>query len=276
VYITFTIPFASVTALAAESIPLTAAKLMVSPFTTLSLASVTVARMVLVLVPSADRLLGVAVITIDSTGPAMNVTVVLAFTPLQVALTVAVPRSVALVKVTVAIPLKVVAVAEDKAPAVVVKLTVAPSGISWLLVSLTVARMTVESTPSATMVLLPAVMVTDPTGTVVMVMLAVPDVPFIDVAVIVSVPPAGTMFGAVYVTDATPFAFVIAVELDRVPLTTANVMVSLVTGFPLVSVAVASTVLVLVAWTLLGSAATVILVTGPATNSTVVESLTVA
>ena len=190
-------PLALVSALAAERMPLTDVKLMVSPLTTLLLASVTVARMVLVLIPSADKLFGLTETATALTGPATKVTVVVSFTPPEVAVTVAVPRLVALVRVTVATPFVVMALAADKVPAVVEKLTVVPSGTKWLLVFLTVARMTVESEPSATMVLLPEVTATEPTGTAVMVMVVVPKTPLLDVAVTVSVPPAGTVLGVV-------------------------------------------------------------------------------
>ncbi len=59
------------------------------------------------------------------------------------------------------------------------------------------AVMSVEEVPSATMLPLPVVTLTDPTVALIMVIVSDPIVPLVDVAVTVSVPPAGTVFGAV-------------------------------------------------------------------------------
>jgi len=190
-------PLASVTAVAAEKPPLTTVKLMVSPDTGLLLRSRTVAWMVLVLTPSADRLSGVARTFTVLTGPAIKLTVAESFTPPEVAVIVAVPRMVGLVRVTVAAPFVVVTMEADKAPAVAAKLTGVPSGILFPLVSFIMAVMSVEEVPSATMLALPAVTVTEPTVVAIIVMVSVPVVPFVDVAVTVSVPPAGTVSAAI-------------------------------------------------------------------------------
>jgi len=121
-------------------VPVVTLKLMVSPSTALRFRSVTTARIVLVPVPSADKLFGLAVTATLLTGPAIKLTVVVSFTPPEVAVTVAVPTMVGLVSVTVATPLTVLAVAADNVPAVVEKLTVVPSATLLPLVSLTVAE----------------------------------------------------------------------------------------------------------------------------------------
>ena len=190
-------PLALVSALAAERMPLTDVKLMVSPLTTLLLASVTVARMVLVLIPSADKLFGLTETETAVTGPATKVTVVVSLTPPEVAVTVAVPRLVALVRVKVATPFVVVAVAAERVPAVVMKLTEVPSAILFPVVSFTLAVMSVEEVPSATMLELPGVTLTEPTFALIIVIVSDPVVPFVDVAVTVSDPPAGIVLGAV-------------------------------------------------------------------------------
>ena len=64
--------------------------------------------MVLVLDPSAVRLLGVAVRDIALTTPGRKLTVVFPFTPLQVAVTVAEPTIVGLVNKVVAVPFDVI------------------------------------------------------------------------------------------------------------------------------------------------------------------------
>jgi len=104
---------------------------------------------------------------------------------------------VGLVSVTVATPFVDVAMAAERAPAVVAKLTGVPSGILFPLVSFIMAVMSVEEVPSATMLPLPVVTFTDPTVALIMVIVSDPIVPLVDVAVTVSVPPAGTVFGAV-------------------------------------------------------------------------------
>jgi len=152
---------------------------------------------VLVFVTPADRLSGVASTFTVLTGPAIKLSMVESFTPPEVAIIVAVPRFVELVIVTVAIPFVVVAVAAERVPAVVAKLTDMPSAILFTLVSLTVAVSNVLEAPSATMLGQPAVTVTEPTAAAIIVMVSVPVVPFVDVPVTVSVPPAGTVLGAV-------------------------------------------------------------------------------
>ena len=90
---TVTIPLSLVIELAAERLPFFAlAKLILSWDTGLSFASNTVALTVLVLMPSAVRLLGVAVSVMVVTGPAINSTVTSAFTPPEVAMMVAVSK----------------------------------------------------------------------------------------------------------------------------------------------------------------------------------------
>ena len=145
----------------------------------------------------ADKLSGVASTFTVLTGPAIKLTVVESFTPPEVAIIVAVPRFVELVIVTVATPFVVVAIAAERAPAVVVKLTDVSSAILFPLGSLTVAVSNVLEAPSATMLGQPAVTVTEPTAAAIIVMVSDPVLPFVDVAVTVSVPPAGTVFGAV-------------------------------------------------------------------------------
>jgi len=178
-------------------VPVVTLKLIVSPSTALPFRSVTTARIVLVPVPSADKLLGLAVTATLLTEPAIKLTVVESFTPPEVAVIVAVPRFVGLVSVTVATPFVVVAVAAERPPAVVAKLTDVPSGILFPLVSIIMAVMSVEEAPSATMLELPAVTLTEPIRAVMSVIVSAAEVPFVDVAVTVSVPPAGTVFGAV-------------------------------------------------------------------------------
>ena len=179
-----------VTALAAERVPLTAVKLMVSPLTTLLFASVTVALMALVLAPSAERLSGVASTVTVFTAPAIKVTVVLAFTPPHVAVTVAEPRMDGLVSVTVATPLMVVAVAAESVAAVVLKLTVVPSATLLPLVSFTVAEINVVEVPSATILELPALTATVATDAATSVIASEPVLALVDVAVTVSLPAA--------------------------------------------------------------------------------------
>jgi len=123
------------------------------------------------LMPSAERLDGFAVRFSAATGPAMKLTLVESLTPPQVAVMVAEPKLVGLVKVAVAIPLVVVelkvvwmpAVALSISPAVLVKLTVVPSPMFLPLVSLTVAVIRVLEVPLATIAVLPAVADTEPT-----------------------------------------------------------------------------------------------------------------
>ena len=190
-------PLTLVTAVAAERLPPTTAKLMVSPDTGLLWRSFTVAWIVLVLTPSADRLSGVASTLTAVTGPATKLTVVVSFTPPEVAVIVAVPRMVGLVSVSVATPFVVVAVAAERVPAVVMKLTDVPSAILFPLVSFTMAVMSVAEVPSATMLELPGVTLTEPTFALIIVIVSDPVVPFVDVAVTVSDPPAGIVLGAV-------------------------------------------------------------------------------
>jgi len=172
-------------------------KLMVSPSaTTWPHWSVTAAFISLTSNPSAVRVLGLAVRTIVLTGPGIKLTEVSPDTPPTVAVTVAEVRSVELVRVTVALPL-VVVVAPERVPAVVVKVTIVPSGMFLLAVSLTVAVITVLEVPLATISALPAVTVTEPTKGAPRLIVTVPGEPFEEVALMVSVPPAGTVSGAV-------------------------------------------------------------------------------
>jgi len=100
-----------VVAVDAERIPepVVTEKVMVSSSaTTLLLASVTTAFMLLVLEPSAVRLLGVAVREIALTAPGTKLTVVFPETPPDVAVMVAEPTFVGLVSKADAIPLVVV------------------------------------------------------------------------------------------------------------------------------------------------------------------------
>ena len=153
--------------------------------------------MVLVLAPSADKVSGEAVSTIVLTAPALNVTVTVLDTPPQVAVMVADPTMVELVNVTVATPFVVVALTAESVPAVVVKLTVVPSNTLLPLAFLTVAEINVVDAPSATMLDEPAVTVTVPTVAAIIVMVSFPVLALVDVAVTVSVPPPGTVLGAV-------------------------------------------------------------------------------
>jgi len=162
---------------------------MVSPSATvLLLASVTNALIVLVLVLSAVRLLGVAVREIVFTAPGIKLTDVSPETPPAVAVTDADPTFVGLVRVTVATPLVVVAVALSRVPAVVVNVTVVPSATLFPLVSCTVAVIKVCDEPSATMLEEPALTVTEPMVAAISVILTVSEVPLVAWAVIVSVP----------------------------------------------------------------------------------------
>ena len=187
-----------VVAVRLSSVPSWALKESVSPSATgLLLASTTVTFMVLVLVPSAVRFAGVAVTVTVAGAPATKLTVPVAFTPPHVAVMVAEPRLVGLVRVTVATPLVVVALAAEKVPAVVVKFTVVPSAMLLPLASFTVAVIRVPEAPSAAISEHPVLTVTVPTVAATRVILTVEDVPLEEVAVIVSLPPPGTASGAV-------------------------------------------------------------------------------
>ena len=170
-------------------VPVITLKVMVSPSTTvLLLASVTSAVIVLVLEPSAVRLLGVAVRDIALTAPGIKLTDVFPETPPAVAVMVAEPKLVGLVRVTVATPLVVAALAADRVPAVVVKVTVVPSAILLSAVSFIVAVIRVLEAPSATMLEEPALTETEPTVAAMSVIFTVAEVPLVDCAVTVSVP----------------------------------------------------------------------------------------
>ena len=156
-------PLALVVALATERLPLRTVKLMVSLATGLLLASMTVALMVLVLEPSAVRLSGVASTVTVFTAPAIKLTEAVPEAPPQVAVMVAEPRLVGLVRVTLATPLVVVALAAERVPAVVVNVTVVPSAMLLPLASFTVALIRVLEEPSATILEEPALTVTVPT-----------------------------------------------------------------------------------------------------------------
>jgi hypothetical protein len=160
---TVAMPLLSVTAREIEIAPLTFEKLTSSELTGLPFASETAASMVLMLMPSAERLAGFAVRFSTATGPAMKLTLVDSLTPPQVAVIVAEPRLVGLVSVVVANPFAVVAPAAERMPAVVVKLTEVPSAMFFPSVSLTVAVIRVLVAPSPTISELPAVNVTEPT-----------------------------------------------------------------------------------------------------------------
>jgi hypothetical protein len=164
-------PLLSVTASEIEMAPLTTEKLTNSELTGFPFASRTAASMVLMLMPSAERLDGFAVRLSAATGPAMKLTLVESLIPPQVVVMVAEPRLVGLVKVAKAFPLVVLAlkvlwvpaVALSISPAVVVKLTGVPSPILLPSVSSTVAVIRVFEVPLATISALPAVTVTEPT-----------------------------------------------------------------------------------------------------------------
>jgi hypothetical protein len=180
-----------------EPVPAVTEKLMLSPSaTTWPWASVATALISLSSNPSAVRLLGLAVRAIVFTGPGIKLTEVFPDTPPTVAVIVAEVRLVELVRVTVAFPV-VVVVAPDRVPAVVVKVKVVPSGTLLFAVSLTVAVITVVEVPLATISVLPAVAVTEPTEGATRVIVTVSVVLFEEVAVMVSIPPAGTVSGAV-------------------------------------------------------------------------------
>ena len=100
-----------VAAVGAESTPVpdVTEKDIISPFATaLPLTSVTNARMVLELEESAVRLLGVAVSKMELTAPGIKETLVVSLTPPAVAVILAVPTFVGLVRVAEATPLVVV------------------------------------------------------------------------------------------------------------------------------------------------------------------------
>jgi len=146
---------------------------MASPTIKLAFTSVTTARIVLVLTPSAVRLFGLAVRTIVLTAPGTKLTVVVSLTPPAVAVILAVPRLFELVNVTVATPFVVVAVvmvgvaSASTVPAVVVKVTVSPSSTLVPLLFFTVAVIRALDVPSATMLLLSACMLIKPTSEIV-------------------------------------------------------------------------------------------------------------
>ena len=120
--------------------------------------------------PSAVRLLGMAVRAISATAPGIKLTVVLSVTPPQVAVIVALPTLVGLTSQAVAMPLVVVALmmvgvaggAPSNSPAVVVKVTVVSSATLFPLLSCTVAVISVFDAPSATAVSEPELIDTAP------------------------------------------------------------------------------------------------------------------
>jgi len=155
-----------------DPVPAVTEKLMVLPSATIwPCKSVATACTVLVLDPSAVRVLGVAVTDIVFTRPGIKLTDVFPDTPPAMAVTVAEPRLVELVRVAVAFPLAVMelkviwvpAVTLSISPSVVEKSTVVPSGMLLPLVSLTAAVIRVVEVPLATISELIEVTVTEPT-----------------------------------------------------------------------------------------------------------------
>jgi len=133
---------------------------------------------VLVLVPSAVRLLGMAVSITSATALGIKLTVVLSVTPPLVAVMVAVPTLVGLTSQAVAIPLVVKALmmvgvaggALSNSPAVVVKVTGVLFATLFPLLSCTVAVISVFDDPSATAVSEPELTDTAPITTSISVM----------------------------------------------------------------------------------------------------------
>lgn len=146
-------------------------------------------------------------------------------------MTVAVPRLTPLVSVSCAIPLASVAtVAAESVPAVVLKSTFTPTaGLPEVFV--TVARMTVDETPSAGSVVAPEIktrlLTTE--AEVLTITLAVLLTPVLVVAVMMSVPAA---LPAVYATVAMPLTLVTAVALPSVGRPLAFVVMENVTTSP--------------------------------------------
>jgi len=223
------IPLLSVTARDIEMAPLTAEKLTSSELTGFPFASETAASIVLMLMPSAERLDGFAVRFSAATGPAMKLTLVESLAPPQVAVTVAAPRLVGLIRVTVAFPLAVVALAAERAPAVVVKLTVVPSAMLLPSVSFIVAVIRVPEAPSATISELPALTVTVPTAAVPVNSTVTLWVTLLDVAVMVAVP---AVVPAIRETVTTPDSSEVVTVYEVLPLGKAPRVVANVTEVP--------------------------------------------
>jgi len=164
VKVTVTTP-PTVVAVGAEKVPEpeSRVKLITSPSTALPFASLTSARIVLELSPSAFSMEGVAVREITLTGPAIKVTAVLDDAPAAVAVTVAVPTFVELMRNTDAWPSVVSALEEDSVPAVVLNVTDVPSSTSSPSEFLAVTLTQILETPSATISSEPASTVTEPT-----------------------------------------------------------------------------------------------------------------
>ena len=146
-------------------------KVMVSPSATaLPFASITIALTVLVLEPSAVRLLGEAVSVIPAATSGIKVTDVLAEMPPALIVMVAEPTFVGLVSFAVAVPF-VVVVTSLSVPAVATKVTVVLSGMLLPAASFTVAVIVVDE-PFATIPAEPAPAVTEPTTASINVMAA--------------------------------------------------------------------------------------------------------
>ena len=134
-------------------------------------ASVTSARITLVLVPLAGRVLGVAVTVMPATTVPPKVTVTDCVTLFAVAVTMADPAVVPEIKETETAPVAsgviavIVCVPLLKVPRVVVNATKVPLGLGSPEVSLHVAVMLLELEPFAGMVVGSAVSVIVPTGT---------------------------------------------------------------------------------------------------------------
>ena len=164
-------PLLFVIAFAAESVPVPVATEndIISPKPTgLPFVSVTTARIVLVLEPSAVKLFGLAVRTILLTTPGTKLTIVVLLMPPAVAVIVAVPRLLELVNMAVATPFVVVfsivkvGISESRLPAVVVNVTVVPSSTLVPLLFFTVTVIRLLDFPSATILLLSACMLMKP------------------------------------------------------------------------------------------------------------------
>ena len=190
--------------------------------------SLTSARMSLVLVPLAGRVLGVAVTVMLAITAPLKVTVTDCVTLFAVAVTVADPAVVPEIRETETTPVAsgVIAVMVSmpllKVPRVVVNVTNVPSGLAPPEVSVSVAVSTLELEPSAGMLVGLAVRVIVPTGTglekitVVVVVIK----PYVAVMVAVSV-----TVGAVSVVAAIPLSVVPLSGLSD-PLVVVNFMVS--------------------------------------------------
>lgn len=144
--------------------PVVMAKLITWPSATgFPNASITCARNVLMVELPAVRLLGVAVRLIALGGPAINVTTTLAAAPPAVAVIVAKPMRVALIRLTEALPSSVVAFEAERRPAVVEKLTTVGLVMGFPFVSFTSAVISVLVVPPAMSVCAFAVRTIEPT-----------------------------------------------------------------------------------------------------------------